>query len=161
VKVNRKGVRLRHRESYIDRPREVGVGDLVAGALFLGAGENPHQMQRELLSQERAGDDVRVSLGLRIPIDQLQLENAGASHQTKLDLYVLSKNGVGALEPMRYVAVTVEIPSDRMADAAGQFYGATLPLSLEKGPHAVAVGVVEAASQRTSVVRLELEAGDE
>jgi hypothetical protein len=48
-----------------------------------------------------------------------------------------------------------------MAEAAGQFYGATLPLSLKRGSHAVAVGIVEPAAQRTSVVRMELEAGDD
>jgi VWFA-related protein len=160
VKVNRKGVSLRHREGYIDRPRQVRIGDLVAGALLLGAGENPHHVEMELLSQEPAqNDEVAVAFALKIPLDQLHLTSAGDQHQTKLELYVLSKDGSGALAPMRYVEVTVSVPANRMAAAAGQFYGATLPLALKKGPQTVAIGIVEPAAQRTSVVRTEVEVG--
>jgi VWFA-related protein len=160
VKIDRKGVRLRHREGYIDRPRQARVGDVVAGALILGAGENPHHIEMELQSQEPAeSDEVRVSFTLRIPIDEIHLVGAGDKHEATLDLYVLSRDGSGAFAPMRYVALNVVIPSDRLEEAAGQFYGATLPVILKKGPQTVAVGVVEAAVQRTSVVRMELEAG--
>ncbi len=70
VKVNRKGVELRHREGYIDRPRDVRVGDLVAGALLLGSGENPHQLEMEMASQaagreRRDGGHARVAHSYR------------------------------------------------------------------------------------------------
>ena len=63
VKVNRKGVELRHREGYIDRPRDVRVGDLVAGALLLGWSENPHRLEMEVVSQAPAeNDEMAVTL---------------------------------------------------------------------------------------------------
>jgi VWFA-related protein len=160
VKVNRKGVELRHREGYIDRPRDIRVGDLVAGALFLGWAENPHRLQMEVASQAPAeNDEVTVTLGIQIPIDELQLVPAGDNQEAKLDLYVLAKNAKGALTPMRSVSFTVTLSPTQMAQAKGKFYGANLPVPLAKGPHTVAVGILEPAAQRTSVVRAEVEVG--
>jgi len=160
VKVNRKGVELRHREGYIDRPRDVRIGDLVAGALLLGSGENPHRLEMEVTSQTPAeNDQIAVTISLRIPIDELHLVPAGEQQEAKLDLYVLSKDAKGTMAPMRNVAFTVVVPNARLAESKGMFYGATLPLSLPRGPHAVAVGIVEELAQRTSVVRTDLLVG--
>jgi hypothetical protein len=160
VKVNRKGLELRHREGYIDRPRELRVGDLVAGALLLGWSENPHQLEMELVSQAPAENgETAVTLGLHIPIDQLQLVLAGEQHEAKLDLFILSKDDKGAISPLRSVSFTVALSPAQMAQAKGKYYAATLPLSLVQGPHAVAVGMLEPATQRTSVVRKEIEVG--
>jgi VWFA-related protein len=160
VKVNRKGVELRHREGYIDRPREVRVGDLVAGALLLGWTENPHQLEMEVVSQAPAENgETAVTLRLHIPIDQLRLVPAGEQHEAKLDLFILSKDAEGTFSPMRSVSFTVTLSPSQMAQSKGKFYGANLPLSLVQGPHAVAVGMVEPAAQRTSIVRTEIEVG--
>jgi hypothetical protein len=160
VKVNRKGVELRHREGYIDRPRNMRLGDLVAGALLLGWTENPHQLEMEVVSQAPAeNDEMAVMLGLHIPIDQLRLVPAGEQHEAKLDLFILSKDAKGSFSPMRSVSFTVTLSPSQMAQSKGKFYGATLPLSLVKGPHAVAVGMVEPAAQRTSIVRTEIDVG--
>jgi hypothetical protein len=100
-----------------------------------------------------------VSFDLRIPIGELHLAPAGNNAETQLELYLLSKDASGAMSPMRMVAVKVAIPSERMAAAAKQFYAATLPILLKKGPQTVAVGVVEPAAQRTSLLRTELQVG--
>ena len=161
VKVNRKGVELRHREGYIDRPRDVRVGDLVAGALLLGWTENPHQLEMEVVSQAPGENgETAVTLGLHIPIDQLRLVPAGEQHEAKLDLFILSKDAKGTFSPMRSVSFTVTLSPAQMAQSKGRFYGANLPLSLVNGPHAIAVGMVEPAAQRTSIVRTEIEVGE-
>ncbi len=158
VKVNRKGVELRHREGYIDRPRDVLVGDLVASALLLGWGENPHQLEMEVASQAPAeNDEMAVIFSLYVPIDHLHLVPAGEQHEAKLDLYIMSKDVKGSLAPLRSVSLTVTLSPADLAQAKGKFYAANLPLSLAKGPHTVAVGVVEPAAQRTSVVTTEIE----
>jgi VWFA-related protein len=160
VKVNRKGVELRHRESYLDRPREIRVGDLVAGALILGWAENPHGLVMEVASQAPAeNDEVTVMLGIHIPIDQLRLVAAGDNQESKLELYVLAKDAKGTLTPMRSVNFTVTLSPEQMAQAKGRFYGANLPVPLAKGPHTVAVGILEPAAQRTSVVKTAVEVG--
>jgi hypothetical protein len=160
VKVNRKGVELRHREGYIDRPREVRVGDLVAGALLLGWTENPHRLEMEVASQTPGeNDEVTVTLGIHIPIDELHLVPAGDNQEAKLDLYVLSKDAKGELAPLRSVSFTVSLSPAQMAQSKGKFYGATLPVPLTKGAHTVAVGILEPAAQRTSVVRTAVEVG--
>jgi VWFA-related protein len=160
VKVNRKGVDLRHRAGYVDRPRSVGVGDLIAGALLLGSGENPHRMKMEVVSQAPAeNDEVAVTFGLHIPIDELRLAPAGDNHEAKLDLFILSKDANGAFAPMRSVSFSVTLSPAEMAQSKGKYYGATLPLSLAKGRQAVAIGLVEPAVQRTSVLRTELDVG--
>jgi VWFA-related protein len=160
VKVNRKGVELRHREGYIDRPREIRVDDLVAAALLLGWMENPHRLEMEVASQMPAeNDEVTVTLGIQIPIEELHLVPAGENQEAKLDLYVLSKDAKGALGPMRSVSFTVTLSPSQLAQARGKFYGAHLPVPLTRGAHTVAVGILEPAAQRTSVVRTDVEVG--
>ena len=62
---------------------------------------------------------------------------------------------------MRSVSFTVTLSAEQLAQAKGKgkFYGANLPVPLKKGPHSIAVGIVEPAAQRTSVVKTELEVG--
>jgi VWFA-related protein len=160
VKLARKDLELRFREGYIDRPRNVTPGDLVAGALLLGGGDNPHHFDLELVSQEPApNDQMTVTMKLLIPIDELQLAAAGGQHESKLDLYVLSQGAKGAIAPMRTLSFTAALTPEQLAVAKGKLYGATLPLVLDKGPQTLAIGLVEPAAQRTSVARAELDVG--
>ena len=161
VKVNRKGVELRHREGYIDRPRDVRVGDLVAGALLLGWSENPAPVGDGggLAGARRERRDGGDASACTFPSTSSTWSPAGEQHEAKLDLYILSKDAKGTFSPLRSVSFTVTLSPAQMAQSKGKFYGANLPLSLAKGPHAVAVGMVEPAAQRTSVVRTEIEVG--
>jgi VWFA-related protein len=160
VKVARRGVDLRFREGYIDRPNDIRVADLVAAALLFGSGENPHRFEIGVVSQEPAENDrMTVTLKLRIPIEQLQLTPAGEQHETRLDLYLLSRDASGDLAPVKTVSFTAAVPAAAMGDVKGKFYGATVPLVLDKGKQAIAVGMVEPGAQRTSVSRAEIEVG--
>jgi len=154
VKVNRKGVELRHRDGYIDRTRDVRIGDVVAGALLFGSGENPHHLALEVVSQAPADKNlVEVTIGVRLPMDELQLVPVAGQHQAKLELYVQSRDGRGILAPLRVVDLTVAVPDEQMAAAKGKLYGAHVPVLLAKGAQTVAIGVVEPEAQRTSVAR--------
>jgi hypothetical protein len=60
---------------------------------------------------------------------------------------------------MRTVSIAVTLSPEQMAQAKGRLYGTTLPLTLAKGSQAVAIGVLEPATQRASVARTEFEVG--
>jgi VWFA-related protein len=157
VKVNRKGVRLRHREAYVVKPRTARIGDLMTGALLLHTGENPHRLDAGLAGQEAGADGTySVSLGLRIPIDELALLPAGDALRTELEVYVLSMDQRGRLSELRFAPLAFTIAAEEARDRP---FVATFPLVLEPGSHAVAVGLAERRANRFSVARTTLEIG--
>jgi VWFA-related protein len=158
VKIARKGVELRHRTGYIDRARDVRIGDVIAGALLFGSGENPHRVELEVLSQSAAENgQVAVTIGVSLPMAEIQLAPIEGRHEAKLELYVQSRDSRGRFAPLRLVDLTVAVPNDQLAAAKGKLYGAHLPLVLSKGTQTIAVGIVEPAAQRTSVARAVVE----
>jgi VWFA-related protein len=160
VKVSRKGVRVRHREAYVVKPRAARIGDLLAGALLLRTGENPHRLDAGLAGEEAGADGTySVSLGLRIPIGELALLPAGDALRAELEVYVLSMDQRGRLSEVQFAPLAFAIPADRLEEARDRRFVATFPLVLEPGSHALAVGLAERGVDRFSVARTTLEIG--
>ena len=160
VKVRGKGVRVRHREAYVAKPREARIGDLLAGALLLRTGENPHRLETGLAAQEAGADGAwRVSLGLRIPIGELDLVPAGDAHRADLQVYVLTMDERGRLSKVQFAPLSFAVRGDELDRARDRPFVATFPLVLERGSHQIAVGLSEAVANRLSVARTTLEIG--
>jgi hypothetical protein len=121
------------------------------------AGENPHRLDAGLAGQEAGADGTySVSLGLRIPIDELALLPAGDALRTELEVYVLSMDQRGRLSELRFAPLAFTIAAEEARDRP---FVATFPLVLEPGSHAVAVGLAERRANRFSVARTTLEIG--
>jgi hypothetical protein len=158
VKVARKGVELRHRAGYVDRGRDLRIGDLVAAALLFGEADNPHRLELQVLSQKPVENGrVEVTLELSLPMAELQLAPVDGRRETKLELYVQSRDATGAMTPLKIVDLAVVVPEDQLAIAKGKLWGAHLPLLLTTGPQSIAVGLVEPGAQRTSVARTRID----
>jgi hypothetical protein len=160
VKVERKGVRVHHREAYIVKARAAKIGDLMAGALLLRTGENPHRFEVELAAQEpAAGGTYSVLPGLEIPIDKIALVAEEDVHRAQLEVYVRSLDQHGRLSQLQFAPLVFTVRADHLAEERGRPFVATFPLVLEPGSYAVVVGLVERGANAFSVAHTTFDIG--
>ena len=158
VKIARKGVRVRHREGYLHRSRDLNMGELMAAAPVFGAPHNDHGLQLAVASPDAGqaeGAPRNVTLALSIPFDSLDLLPAGDVYRADLELYVMTLARGRERSPLRRVPLPITVPSGQLEQVRGKLYAANLPLELEPEHQLVAIGIVEDAARRFSIAYIE------
>jgi VWFA-related protein len=160
VKVKRSGLRVRHLQSYRDKPLVERTVDRTLAALLYGVEENPLEVQLE------AGDPVAgakglytVPLHLRIPLFKLGILNQEENFVGSVRLFVATQGGRGALSPVRQVAVPIKIPRAEVLRAMGQFFAYNLTLELGPGEQRVAVAVRDELAATSSYLSRNVSVG--
>lgn len=152
VKLKRKGLSVRHREGYGDRPR-AGVAERTVSALLLGFEDNPHGMDLKITKQEHEEEQSLVHLLLEVPIEALSLVPGDGRHAAGGMVYVISRAEGGELSPLRKFPFSLEIPDDQLDEAMGGLWGIQMVLRLGSGPHNVAVALSDDLAGGGSIVR--------
>ena len=142
LKDRRKGVQLRHREGYRDKPTAAHMTERVLAALHYGAVSNP--LGVELASGQavsRGEGRYHVSFVVKIPIARLGLVPQDKLHRGRVRLFVGVQDSEGDLAPVHEQVEAIDIPSHQIESAKSQLYHLGLTLVMERGRHLVAVGV--------------------
>ncbi len=151
VKVKRPGVRLRHRQSYRDKPVLEKTVDRTLAALLHGFEDNPLEIAVELGEQTPGpAGNFNVPVRLRIPLFKLAILNRETVFEGSLRLLVATRDGDGRSSPVRQISVPLQIPRKNVLTAMGQFYVYTLTLQLPAGEQHVAVAVRDELAATTS-----------
>lgn len=153
VAVRRKGVRVRHRQSYLDKPAEERVADRLRSTLWLNGGENPLEVRIDSPGEPTPAEEkgtFRVPVRLGIPIRNLTLLPGDGVHAGRLTVYFTVEAGGTGQAPVRRVEVPFHIPDDRLEEARGQLFGYPLGLVLPAGEHRVGVAVRDEVGQTAS-----------
>ena len=152
VKLERKGLTVRHREGY-GRRLSAGVGQRTVSALLLGFEDNRHGLDLEVVRQEHLDDETLVHVMLEVPIQALALLPGDGLHTAAGTVYVISRPAGGELTPLRKFPFSIEIPDDELDEAMAGRWGIPMVLRLAAGPHDLAVALSEDASGTRSIVR--------
>ncbi len=158
VKVRRfDGLRLRHREAVVvPAPDEREAGATVAALLYQTL-DNTLGIEAEPQSPTKRDDGAAVlPVQLAIPVDSLELVPRGAIHAVSLSIYVSVKDKDGNPRQVQKVPFHLEIPSDKVEEARGEFAHYTLPVVLRPGDQQVAITVRDDADRELSTVRLDV-----
>jgi VWFA-related protein len=161
VRVQRPGVKVRHRAGYVDKPQSERVADRTLSSLLLAVESNPLGIEIELGQPERRSDRRwLLPVMVRIPFRQLALIPHGDAEEGRINLYlaVQDEHGVSDLHHHLY---PVRVPSDQLAEAREQTLGYYAMLEIRPGTPTLAVGVWDELSGVESFVRKEVEAGGE
>lgn len=152
VEVTRPGLRVRHREGYLQRTPDQRLADAVVAALEVPPA-NPWGVELEL-GEATALDDgsFRLPVRVRVPFERLVLAPSGSLYVNGLELVVAVEDAAGDRSPVQSAEMPVEIPADRVAGARG-FFTVAVPLRLGAGEQTVAVGVRDDITGESSVVR--------
>ena len=137
-----RGIQVRHREGYRDKPIHTRLGDGVRSALFFGAAHNPMELVIQTDEQVLRDDgNYVVNVAVRIPIGNLVLIPEGNQHVARARLFVGAMDDRGDTSEVQEVQVPIAIPEAEVEMAKKQHYAYTLPLIMRRGPHKLAVGL--------------------
>ena len=153
VRVNRPGVRLRHRQSYRDKSVMEKAVDRTLASLYYGADENPLGISLDIGEQTPGpAGTVSVPVRLNIPIFKLAIleKGKGEGIEANLRLLLATRDAEGRNSQVRQLPLRIQVPPKEVLHAMGQFYVYTLTLHLSPGDHRVAVAVRDETAATTS-----------
>ena len=158
VKVKGKGLSLRHRQWYRDKPVSEAIADRTATAMIFGMEENPLGIRVEIGRQAAQGDSFVVHVRVRIPLSKLTLIPRAGNRVGHLRFFVVA-SGNDTTTPVRTGSADIRIPEQRLAADLLKDYVHEVRITLKKGEYAVGVGVRDDLAAATSYLRDKLTAG--
>lgn len=149
VKVKRKGLLVRSRQSFVEKSTYAEMNDRVIANLLYGTKQNDLKIIART-GRPVATDDndlFRVPLEVQIPMDTLTLIPQGdTEYAGGFDVYVAVANSRNDLSDVARQSHQLRIPVADMPRAKGRFYTYSLELLMERGLNRISVGVVDNVS---------------
>ncbi len=159
IKVRRKGLAIRHRQGYRDRPLTDRMTDTVRAALHFGVARNPMGIEVSVGSGEKSSatsedrDRRVVSVRISIPISRVMLVPRGETHEGRVRIFLSVQDPEGRESPVQEVEVPLRIPAGRLEAALGQSWVQEVKLLVRSGPQILAVGLWDELSHTSSLAR--------
>ncbi len=143
VKVKgRKGLQVRTRDGYRDKPVSTRMSEGTLAALHYGYQSNPLGIEISVGDErEHSSGQMLVTVRVRIPIGKIAFLPQEEMQRGKLRLFVGAKDSEGGLSPVQDIPVPIDIPQAEFARAREQFYEYSMNLIMREGRQVVAVGV--------------------
>jgi hypothetical protein len=140
VRVKRPGMRVRHREGYVDKPLVERVGDRTLSFLHLGMESNPLGVHLGLGTPRRDGRRWIVPVLVRVPADGVALLPQDDGRRGRLHVFLAVRDDRGRVSKLTHLPHPLEIP-DGEADADGGDVGIGVNVEVRPGAWTLAVGV--------------------
>lgn len=160
VRVRREGLRVRHREGYLDVPPDDRLADRALAAAVHGIGANPLGIslaRGETVSRDDGS--LLVPVVITVPIGELVLVPAEEEHRGLITILLVVRGADGGLSPVQERQIPVPVDNLDLPTAIGQNAGFTLRLAMRPGPQRIAVGVRDDVGRVESVTTLDVEVG--
>lgn len=137
-----KGLRVRHREGYRDKPVTTRMADTTLATLHYGYQKNGLGVQLEF-GQTRREDDGQylVPLRVKIPMAEISFLPQEDFQRGRLRVFVAARDSNGGTAPVQEVPVPIDIPMAEFERAQQQYYQYEISLLMRRGSQVVAVGV--------------------
>jgi VWFA-related protein len=162
VRVKGEGVKVRHREGYMDLPQSERMTDRTLAAAVHGIADNP--LGIGLSNGEvtpRDDGTYLVPVIITVPIGQLVLIPSEEEHQGRISILLTVRDHQrGDLSAPQRREYPVPVRNADLAAALGQNAGFTLRLAVRPGRQRIAVGVRDEIAHTESVATLEVEVGE-
>lgn len=140
VRVKRPGLRVRHREGYVDQPLVERVGDRTLSFLHLEMESNPLGARLGYGTPRRDGGHWIVPLLVRVPAEGVTLLPDGGARQARLHFFVAVRDDRGRVSELSHIPHPVTLPAGEEAPDGGDL-GLAIHLEVRPGTWTVAVGV--------------------
>jgi len=154
VRVKRRGLKVRHRETYRDRGSPEILRDLTLAALLFGPRQNPLKVELEF-DHETAPDEGgqrEVTVAVKLPISNLVLVPRGEFHEGRVTIQLVTHDEQGRSSGVQEFDVPVRVPNRQFLTALGWVAGYRAKLVLPPRSHVVAVGVRDELGNAVSTV---------
>jgi VWFA-related protein len=160
VRVNREGLRVRHRETYHGKSWERRLSEVNRAALLFGPGPNPLEARIALDGvEERDNGTFEATVVVSVPIRKLGLVPTGHSHFNEIKIRFAVKDSAGSISEARSQTVPITVANTSLATALGSEATFALKVICREGPHQVMVTILDATAVVVSDVSLAFETG--
>jgi len=154
LKEKRKGVRVRHRTGYRDKPVSARMSDGAMATLVYGLEDNPLDVAIRVEASRPDEDETSryflVDIVVDIPIGSIELIPTGDFHVGKTKIFFVALDEEGSTSGVSEVPLDLRIPDDKIASAVTQVFPYRVTLRMRRGPHRLAVGVYDEIGARKS-----------
>jgi VWFA-related protein len=161
VKINRKGVRARHRDGYLDVPLEERINNRTLAAAIHGVEDNPLGVTAASSGEiiDREDGTFLLPVIITVPIAQLVLIPSVDEHNGRISIHLTVRDERGDLSPMVRREYPIVVPNELLVSALGQSAGFTMRLAVRPGKQRVAVGLRDEIARTEAVTFFEIEVG--
>ncbi|MCG8458282.1 MAG: VWA domain-containing protein, partial [Holophagales bacterium] len=160
LKEKRKGIRIRHREGYRDKPISTRMADGALAALHYGYQRNELGVQLDAgLGKRQDNGQFLVPFVVRIPIGELSFLPANEMKRARVKLFIAARDTEGGIADVQEVPVPIDIPADAWDRAKEQFYHYQVTLLMRPGRQMVVVGVRDEIGATAGFVTRGLDVG--
>jgi len=157
VQVKPRGLLVRHRESFTNKPRDTKSVETTRAALLFNSVANPLGLSVELGSAVDRKDGNRVlPVLVKIPLEGLVLLPKGEVAGAQLTLFVSTWGADGDLRPIQKIPFHLAIPNDKLEGLSGESAAYELPLVVRDGDLRAAITVRDDNGVNESVLTVDL-----
>lgn len=163
LKEKRKGIRLRYREGYRDKPLSTRMSDSAMATLVFDYQDNPLGLGIKI---EAGRPDDRqnsnfflVDIVIEIPIGNIELVPIGDFFVGHTKLFFAAMDDDGSTSDISETPLALRIPSEAIENARTQLYPYRVTLRMRRGPHRLAVGVIDELSATKSFLSHSFDVG--
>jgi len=154
VKVkDRKGLRVRHRVGYRDKPVMARMSDSARSTLLYGLEHNPLNVVLRVGNPERAEEDLYdLPILVGIPLDSIVLIPAADAYEARVKLYFGAMDEKEKMSDVQEVSVPIRISNADLDESEGKYFPYQTALRMRSGGHRLTVGVFDELSAVSSFV---------
>jgi VWFA-related protein len=142
VKVKRKGLKVRHREGYRDKPLYTRMQEGTISSLRFAYNSNPLDLRIRLgqgASVAKGQWEVPIVVGIRL--DKIVLVSREDFHEARLKLYFGAMDEKGWVSPVQEYPLPLKISNDEIEGTRDKLYVFQDKMRMRSGPHRIAVGL--------------------
>ncbi len=157
----RKGLRVRHREGYRDKPPAVRASDSVLSGLIHKIDDNPIGVDLQFGRGTPAKrGNYTMPLAVSIPLGKIALVPGGSgTYEARLSVFIAVQDEDGGTSEVQNAELPISIPEAQIEAARGQKYLYKLDLLMRQGVHRVAIGVRDQVGAEFSLITRAVQVG--
>ncbi len=153
VETKRKGLRVRHRHGYRDKPMPARMADSTLSTLRYGFDRNPLGIELRLGDQTAHGrGNYVVDLVVSIPIGNVTLVPRPEFHEARVKLFVAAMDEEGGVADVQEELVPIRIPLEQIEQARAVSWHYAMRLIMRPGGHRIAIGIRDEIGADTSFI---------
>jgi len=153
VRVKRPGLKVRHRNGFVDKSPQQQVADRTLSSLIFEMESNPLGVQVDFGEPERkARREYHMPILVRIPFRDVTLLPNGEMEEGRIRIFLAVKDAEGGVSDMHEYTYPLQVPRDQVELARSKEIGYAATLKVSPGTPRVAIGVWDELSGTESFI---------
>lgn len=153
VRVNRPGLKVRHRSGFLDKPEIERVADRTLSSLLAGGEDNPLGVRIDIDTPEKKGKTYQVPILVAVPMSQVTLLPRGETLQGRLRIFLAVQDQSGGVSPLQEIPYPISVPQKEATESLASDLAFVAQLEMRAGEQTIAVGIWDEQSGATSFAR--------